>query len=50
MIKNTTEHIITYLKEHPSSSSKDIYNGLKLGISYSTVKRLLAKLVDGGIV
>ncbi|MES2446090.1 MAG: Fic family protein [Bacteroidota bacterium] len=50
MVKNTTEYIITYLKEHPSSSSKDIYDGLKLGISYSTVKRLLSKLVDGGVV
>ena len=50
MVKNTTEHIITYLKKHPSSSSKDIYDGLKLGISYSTVKRLLSKLVDGGVV
>lgn len=50
MEKKSTEHIIIYIKEHPSISSKDIYDGLKLGISYSTVKRLLSKLVDSGVV
>lgn len=40
------EDIIAFLKAHPLSSSKDIYEGLKGEISYATVKRRLSNLLD----
>ena len=38
------EAIIAYIKAHPSSSSKEINEGLNGSISYATVKRRLEAL------
>lgn len=38
------EHILLYLKDHPRSSSSEIFEGIDADVSYPTVKRHLAKL------
>lgn len=40
--------ICSYLTAHPSSSSKEIFEGIKAKGSYATVKRELTKLLDAG--
>lgn len=44
MIKNKSTDILDFLKEHPLSSSKEIFDGIKSKKSYATVKRQLTKL------
>jgi len=44
------DKILRYIKENPSSSSKDVYDGLGLDIGYATLKRILSKLMVDGLV
>lgn len=50
MIENRGLEIINYLKQHPNSSSKELFDNTKIGLSYATVKRMLSKLVDENLL
>ncbi|MDR1348545.1 MAG: hypothetical protein LBJ63_09010 [Prevotellaceae bacterium] len=41
----TQELILSYLKNHANSSSKEIFEGLNSAVGYATVKRCLSKLL-----
>lgn len=45
MLNKYSSEIIQYLQEHPSSSSKEIHEGLSISLGYATVKRSLSELV-----
>jgi Fic family protein len=48
---DTKEHeILEFLKNRPSASSKEVFEGLPSSSSYATVKRILAKLKEDGLV
>lgn len=40
------EDIIAFIKAHPLSSSKEVYDGLEGEISYATIKRRISNLLD----
>ena len=42
--------IIEYLKEFPKSSSKEIYDNLNITVSYTSLKRILNKLLKEGLI
>lgn len=42
--------ILAYIKAHPSSSSREIFNGLDAPISYATLKRNLSKRMAEGLI
>jgi Fic family protein len=42
--------IISFLEQHPTSSSKEIHNGAFASVSYATIKRELSKLILNKIV
>lgn len=44
MKKEISDKVISYLADHPGSSSKAVHEGLNNEVSYATVKRLLKKL------
>lgn len=44
------KEVLDFIKENPSLSSKEIHNGLGLGIGYATVKRILTKLIADNLV
>jgi fido (protein-threonine AMPylation protein)/predicted transcriptional regulator len=50
MSEDKTKYILDFLKENPSLSSKEIHDGLKSGIGYATVKRILTKLIEENLV
>lgn len=50
MATEKTDLILEYLKEHPSVSSREIYDGAGLDMGYSTLKRQLSKLITKGLV
>ena len=43
---NKDEDILAFIKVHPLSSSKEVYEGLNGEISYATIKRRLINLLD----
>lgn len=43
---NKDEDILAFIKVHPLSSSKEVYEGLNGEISYATIKRRLVNLLD----
>ncbi len=45
---NLKEQIITFIKEHPSCSSKEIHQSLE--VSIATVKRMLSRLISEGLI
>lgn len=45
-----TDEILQYIKSHPSCSSKEIMDGIKLDMSIATLKRTLQELVSNGFV
>ena len=47
---NTKNLIIKYLKKHPNSSSKEIFEGIGGQKSLATVKRLLSKLIQEQLI
>lgn len=42
--------ILNYLKEHPNSSSKEVFEGIDSELSYATVKRNLSRLLDENLI
>lgn len=42
--------ILTFIKENPGHTSKEIHEGLKSGQSYATVKRVLSNLIADNLV
>lgn len=44
------EIILDYIRKNPLTSSKDIHLGLQESFSYATVKRILKKLYDEGLI
>ncbi len=46
MISDKENQILQHISEKPLQSSKQIYEGLPIRISYATVKRVLTKLLD----
>lgn len=45
---NLKEQIISFIKEHPSSSSNEIHQSLE--VSIATVKRMLSRLISEGLI
>lgn len=45
-----TDLILAYLKDHPSSSSKEIFDNISITAGYATIKRQLAKLIKDGLI
>ena len=50
MIDNKELQIVDYLKQHPESSSKEIFDAINTTISYATVKRILTKLANENLI
>jgi Fic family protein len=50
MLDNREIAIIDFVKSNQGVSSKEIYEGTALSISYATVKRLLTKLTDENLI
>jgi Fic family protein len=50
MLDIKSEEILVFLKENPSVSSKEIYDGLDIKIGYATVKRMLSKLAEENLI
>jgi len=50
MLDDKSNKIIKYIKGNPLLSSKEIHEGIKPGMAYATVKRVLAKLVAARII
>jgi predicted transcriptional regulator/prophage maintenance system killer protein len=46
MVQDREQQIIDFLKEAGSKSSRDIFEGVDLSVSYATLKRILAKLIS----
>ena len=44
------KNIIDFIKENPSSSSKEIHDGISSKIGYATVKRILTKLLEEKLI
>jgi Fic family protein len=50
-LKNSEGHkVIGFIENNPHSSSKDIFEGISLPISYSTLKRFLKRLTDENLL
>lgn len=50
MLEPQELEIIDFIIENPQSSSKYIHGGIKLSISYATVKRILSKLTNDNLI
>jgi DNA-binding Lrp family transcriptional regulator len=50
MIDEKKKEILEFVKENSSRSSKEIHEGLGSAISYSTVKRILTKLISNNLI
>ena len=50
MIDKIELEIIEFIKNNIGTSSKEIFEGLSSGISYSTLKRILSKLLDDNLI
>jgi len=50
MLKQRESDIIDLIQERKEVSSKEIYEGLSMSVSYATVKRLLSKLIDENLI
>jgi len=44
------KEIISIIRKYPGCSSKDIFKGIRTAISYATVKRTIAKLIDRDLI
>ena len=42
--------ILNFLKKNPSSSSKEIYDGLNIVLGYATVKRYISRLISEDLI
>ncbi len=50
MLNKYSPEILQYLQEHPSSSSKEIHEGLSISLGYATVKRSLSDLIHDKLI
>jgi Fic family protein len=50
MLDDKEKEVIEYLKQHPKSSSKEVFDKVNSGISYATVKRILSKLTTENLL
>jgi Fic family protein len=50
MLDDKEIEVIEYLKQHPKSSSKEVFDKVNSGISYATVKRILSKLTTENLL
>ena len=50
ILTDKNKEILEFIKQHPESSSKVIYEGISSGLSYATVKRILSKLIADNLV
>lgn len=46
MIDKKEQHIIDYIRNSGESSSKEVFDGLDIAVSYATLKRILSKLIS----
>lgn len=46
MVQDREQQIIDFLKKAGSKSSRDIFEGVDLSVSYATLKRILSKLIS----
>ncbi len=44
------EQILSFIREHPASSSSEIFGGAGVDVAYATVRRELSKLLADGII
>jgi len=49
-VENKEQHILTYIQNHPSHSSKMIHDGIVVKVGYATVKRTLTNLIEKGLI
>lgn len=49
-MEKNDNNVLEYIIQNPSSSSKEIYDGSKLGIGYATLKRILNRLYESNFV
>ena len=49
-LSDKDEVVVEYIKLNPSLSSKEIHTGLAESISYSTIKRIILKLITANLV
>lgn len=50
MLTPNEQEIIDFIVNTPQCSSKDIYDGIKISISYATVKRILSTLTNMNLI
>lgn len=50
MLTPNSKKVLDFVRDYPSKSSKDIYEGSGVDASYATVKRILSQLIDEGLV
>lgn len=50
MLHAKFKEILEYVKENPSISSKEIFDGITIALSYTTVKRFLSKLISDNLI
>lgn len=48
MIDFRGQHILDFIKNTGASSSKEVHDNVDISVSYATLKRILAKLIEGG--
>ena len=49
-LDNRRNQILSFIKEHPSCSSKDIHEGINEKVGYATVKRILQNLISENFI
>lgn len=50
MIDKREKDIIEFIKQNPEISSKEIFEGISMAISYASVKRVLSKLIEKNLI
>jgi prophage maintenance system killer protein len=50
MVIHKQKNILDFLKEHPRSSSKEIFDGTDSNRSYASIKRILTKLLTDNLI
>jgi Fic family protein len=50
MLDSRELEVVSFLKKNPSSSSSEVFEGLAKGLSYATLKRILARLREQNLV
>lgn len=50
MLEPKELEIVDFIRAYPQCSSKNIHDGIKLSISYATVKRILSKLTNDNLL